>query len=331
MGDACRAEKLGKVYPDGTVGLAELDLAVAPGEIVGCLGRNGAGKTTLVRILATLAEPTTGRATVCGLDVVRQRSTVRGLIGVTLQQVALDELMTGREHLLLVVRLAGLRGAAARSRVDDLLGTFALGAHADKVLATWSGGLRRRLDLALALVRDPSMLFLDEPTTGLDPQSRRALWRWVREYAARCGAVLLTTQYLEECDELADRVAVLDDGRLSVVDTPAGLKRSYGAKVVRVSTADARERLVAALGDSVTDGPDGSLRVDPAGRGLVETLVAVRAQGIEEDDVSVHAPTLEDVFLRLTGEQLGREGGSATAAGVAAIGRSLVGTTGRGR
>ncbi|WP_089006585.1 ATP-binding cassette domain-containing protein [Micromonospora viridifaciens] len=329
--EVIEAVALGKVYPDGTAALHSVGLTVTAGEIFGCLGRNGAGKSTMIRILTTLTAATSGQARVCGYDVAREVAAVRAVIGASLQQVALDDLMTSREHLDFVARLAGLRRAAARQRVDELLDLFGL--DHGKLVATYSGGMRRRLDIALSLIRRPRVLFLDEPTTGLDPQSRRALWDWIRRFAAEGSTVLLTSQYLEEIDELADRVGVLDRGEMSVVDTPEGLKRTSGGRVLRVRVPDETARAAVREGLGTAAVPEGRdlLRLDlGGGAGLLPALARLRELGVPDTAITVSAPTLEDVFVRLTGEHLVGESADAAAAGVAAIQRSIA-TPGRGR
>ncbi|QNA78383.1 ATP-binding cassette domain-containing protein [Streptomyces sp. So13.3] len=309
-----------------------LTFDIPRGETFGCLGRNGAGKTTLINLLTTLETPTSGSAQVCGHDVVRERTSVRARIGASLQQVALDELMTGREHLAFIGRLAGLSTSGATARAEELIDLFGLGSAMDKVVAVCSGGTRRRLDLALALMRDPDVLFLDEPTTGLDPQSRRALWGWVRAFAVNGGTVLLTTQYLEEADVLADRIAVMDRGRVAVLDTPRRLKARYGGKRVQVRPTDGDEhlRVLAEFGPSATAGPDG-VTLDAAAPGLLlKTIDRLACLGVPETAYSIEEPTLEDVFVRLTGSAPATDGEAQTAAGLAALGRSLATTRGKG-
>jgi ABC-2 type transport system ATP-binding protein len=324
-----------KVYPDGTVALDGVTLEVDTGEIFGCLGRNGAGKTTTVRILATLAKPTSGTVRVQGLDVVKHPGQVRARVGLSLQQAALDELMTGREHLELIASLRRLGRADRRRRVDELVAALGLGEVAGKWVATYTVGMRRRLDTALALVHDPEVLFLDEPTTGLDPQSRRAVWSLVRGYRQQGGTVFLTTQYLNEADGLCDRIAILDRGRLAVVDTPAALKKGIGGKVVRVP-GRAPEVLAAAAavaGDAACQPEGSTLHIDLSGQEerLPELLTALRDQDVALGQVVVADPTIEDVFVRLTGETVDANTLGATAEGVAAIGRTVAATKGRGR
>ncbi|MEU2233381.1 ATP-binding cassette domain-containing protein [Streptomyces vietnamensis] len=323
---------LGKVFPDGTRALQDVGFDIAAGETFGCLGRNGAGKTTLVNLLTTLDTPTEGTASICGHDVVEGREEVRHRIGASLQQVALDELMTGREHLEFIGRLAGLGAAAGRAKADELVQLFGLEAAVDKMVAVCSGGTRRRLDLALALLRDPEVLFLDEPTTGLDPQNRRALWDWVRSFAADGGTVLLTTQYLEEADELADRVAVLDSGRMAVLDTPSALKAKAGGKQIQVRPVDRleRDRLIAEFGTRATLTRGEDVVVDATREGeLLDVLGRLMVLGVPQAALTVVEPTLEDVFVRLTGVSASAESDSQVASGLAAIGRSLA--TGAGR
>src|SRR5215218_8866483 len=210
---AIEVHDLAKRYePAGVDALTDVSFSVAEGEIFGLLGRNGAGKSTTVRILTTLLRPTGGWARILGIDVVAEPAAVRHLLGVALQDAALDELMTGREHLVLAAQVGGMRTDAAKSRADELLETFGLTAAADRIAARYSGGMRRRLDVSMALVRNPRVLFLDEPTTGLDPQSRRALWDLIRDLRDKGATIFLTTQYLAEADELADRVSVVHDG-----------------------------------------------------------------------------------------------------------------------
>jgi ABC-2 type transport system ATP-binding protein len=229
MGPAIEVEDLAKTYANGVEALRGVSFRVSPGEVLAYLGRNGQGKTTTVRILATLTAPTAGVARVAGHDVVRESHAVRSRIGVTMQAAALDPEMTGREHLEFVTGLWGRPPHEVRTIAADLLEAFSLVAAADRQIQTYSGGMKRRLDLAGALVNRPRVLFLDEPTTGLDAQSRRALWSRVRELREDGTAVLLTTQYLEEADALADRVAVIEAGRIVAADAPTALKRSTGA------------------------------------------------------------------------------------------------------
>jgi len=285
-----------------------LDLAVAEGTVCAVLGPNGAGKTTLVRLLTTLLRPDAGSARVAGHDVVREAAAVRRLIGVTGQDTSVDGDLTGRQNLRLFARLHRL--PAARAAAEALLERFGLAEAADRTAATYSGGMRRRLDLAAGLVRRPAVLFLDEPTTGLDPAGRNQVWDTVRELKQQGTTVVLTTQYLEEADQLADDVAVVDRGRLAHTGSPAQLKALIGthAEVV-VAHPDAMARAAAAL-DRLT-GSEPVLDHDRLAVGAVATdptltlprlVRELDAAGVPLLDASLKPPTLDDVFLRLTGE-----------------------------
>ncbi|MGO4459156.1 ATP-binding cassette domain-containing protein [Streptomyces sp. M-16] len=288
--------------------LRGLDLAVPEGTVCGLLGPNGAGKTTAVRILTTLTAPTGGRALVAGHDVTRDPAAVRRAIGVTGQYASVDGDLTGRENLRLFARLAGLRGRAGRERADALLERFGLGEAADRVASAWSGGTRRRLDLAAGLITRPRVLFLDEPTTGLDPAAREHIWAAVRALADEGTTVLLTTQYLEEADRLADDILVVDRGRAVATGTPAALKARIGSYAeVTVARADA---LTAAAGvlDRLTGGRPaldeqrltvGATVLDP-GVTLPQVIRALDGAGVPVTDASLRPPTLDEVFLRLT-------------------------------
>ena len=288
--------------------LAGVSFAVPPGTVLGLLGPNGAGKTTAVRILTTILRADAGRAEVLGIPVDRHPQSVRLRIGLAGQYAAVDESLTGRENLRMVARLSHLSAADARRRADELLGRFDLEDAADRPLKTFSGGMRRRLDLAAALVHKPPVLFLDEPTTGLDPGSRLDLWGVIGELVADGTTLLLTTQYLEEADRLADQIAVIDEGRVIAEGTASELKARLGATVVEVGVADgataARARaLLAPLGHlcggeaATTVGvqlPDGP-------RDVVNIVRTLDAAGIEMETLTVREPTLDDVFLELTG------------------------------
>jgi ABC-2 type transport system ATP-binding protein len=301
-------ESLVRTYPGGLRAVDGVDLVVAPGEIYGFLGPNGAGKTTTVRILTTLLRPTSGRALVAGHDVVTDAAGVRRSIGVALQEAALDPLMTGRELLALQGALHGLRRGEAQTRGTELLGRVDLEDAADRRLGTYSGGMRRRLDLALALVPRPRVLFLDEPTTGLDPASRAALWREVRRLNADGTTVFLTTQYLEEAEVLADRVGIIARGKIVAEGTPDELKERLGEPSIHVGLLDETRLeqargLLAPLGD-VRDGRDGglALRTAAGARAIAPVVRALDDAGIEVDTVDLEAPTLDDVFLAVTGQ-----------------------------
>jgi ABC-2 type transport system ATP-binding protein len=288
-----------------TVVLDGVDLAVAEGTIFALLGPNGAGKTTIVRILSTLVVPDAGAASVAGRDVVRDPAGVRASIGVTGQFSAVDELLTGAENLQLMADLNHLGRHAGRARVADLLGRFDLVEAAARPVSTYSGGMRRRLDLAMTLVGSPRVIFLDEPTTGLDPRSRREMWDGVRALAAGGVTIFLTTQYLDEADELADRVAVLDRGRIVAEGSPEELKRGLPGGHVRLRFADPSAlRAAAALFEGASPDEERlALRV-AAGRdvaSLRRLLERLDDAGIAVEELSIHAPDLDDVFFAVTG------------------------------
>jgi ABC-2 type transport system ATP-binding protein len=285
-----------------------VDLVAAPGSVLGLLGPNGAGKTTAVRILTTLLEPDAGTAHVAGLDVVKDAALLRSRIGLAGQYAAVDENLSGFENLEMVGRLYHLPRATAKRRADELLERFDLADAGRRLARTYSGGMRRRLDLAAALVAEPPVLFLDEPTTGLDPRSRLALWEVIEDRVSEGTTVLLTTQYLDEADRLSDQIAVIDHGRVIAEGTSDELKDRVGGERLEVTVseeADAR-RAADALCDACTEPPsvDGR-RVQlsmPRERGAVTEVVrSLDAQGIGVDDIAVRRPTLDDVFLTLTG------------------------------
>ncbi|HXA55163.1 MAG TPA: ATP-binding cassette domain-containing protein, partial [Solirubrobacteraceae bacterium] len=283
---------------------------VAPGEIYGFLGPNGAGKSTTVLVLTTLLPPTAGLARVAGLDVVRQGSQVRRAIGASLQESALDPFLTGVEHMRLQSALHGLARDERERRGRELLARLGLTEAADRKVGGYSGGMKRRLDLALALVHRPRLLFLDEPTTGLDPQSRAALWDEVRRLAGDGVTVFLTTQYLEEADVLADRVGIIDHGKIVAEGTPAALKAAIGRPSVEAVPHDPgeRERLAAVLhhfGEPAAAASNGVAVRLPRGAGdLAEIVRAIDAENVRVDDLRLHSPTLDDVFLAKTGRSL---------------------------
>ncbi|CAN5134085.1 daunorubicin resistance protein DrrA family ABC transporter ATP-binding protein [soil metagenome] len=294
-----------KVVLDG------VDLTVPAGTVTALLGPNGAGKTTAVNILSTLARPDGGTASVNGSDVVRDPAGVRAAIGLTGQFSAVDKLLTGEENLLLMARLRHLGAAGSKARVAELLEQFDLVEAARKPLATYSGGMQRRLDLAMTLVTAPSVIFLDEPTTGLDPRSRHTMWDIVRTLVADGTTVLLTTQYLGEADELAHRIAVLDGGRIVADGTPDELKRLVPGGHLRLQFADAAALDAAAtlLDDSTRDDTALALTVTSDGRvdALRSVLDRLAAAHIEVDDLSIHTPDLDDVFFALTGRSDGAD------------------------
>jgi ABC-2 type transport system ATP-binding protein len=299
------ADGLGKRYGD-LWALRDLDLDVPAGSVLGLLGHNGAGKTTAVRILSTLALPTTGRASVAGVDVVGDPAAVRARIGLAAQAATVDGLLTARKNLELVGRLYHLPKAVARARAAELLERLGLAEHADRLVKTFSGGMRRRLDLAATLVAAPPVLFLDEPTTGLDPHSRNELWELLRELVGDGATVLLTTQYLEEADRLADDIVVLDHGRVAASGSPEELKARVGGERIAVTVAAPADLSAGAAAlTRFADGPtstDGSVLTVPvaAGTSLLDVARALDAADVAATDVNRREATLDDVFLALT-------------------------------
>jgi len=314
--DAIIAEGLVKRYgsrKNEVRALDGLDLAVEEGIVLGLLGPNGAGKTTTVRILATLLRPDAGHATVAGFDVVRDAQKLRSVIGLSGQYAAVDENLTGRENLVMFGRLYRLSGEAARKRAEELLEQFSLTDAANRPVKTYSGGMRRRLDLASALISRPRLLFLDEPTTGLDPRSRLAMWDIIRALVHQGTTLLLTTQYLEEADELADSIAVVDHGRIIARGTAQQLKSQVGGERIEIVVRHAAD--LPAVKTAIGSWSNGALAIDdvarritiPSDRGvqdLLELGQAVAQTGVELDDFGLRRPTLDDVFLTLTGQPL---------------------------
>ncbi|MQY04745.1 ATP-binding cassette domain-containing protein [Actinomadura macrotermitis] len=305
---AIEASGLRKSYGDKVV-LDGVDLAVPEGTIFSLLGPNGAGKTTTVQILSTLIRADDGRVKVAGHDLARQADDVRGAIGVTGQYSAVDKLLTGEENLLLMADLKHLPKREGKRKAKELLERFDLADAAGKTAATYSGGMQRRLDLAMTLVGDPRLIFLDEPTTGLDPRSRRTMWQIVRDLVAGGVTIFLTTQYLDEADELADHIALLDHGTLIAEGTPDELKRLIpgGHVSLRFTGDDALNGALGALGRGFVDPADENrltLQVPSDGSvaSLRELLARLDAAGIEPADLGVHTPDLDDVFLTLTGQ-----------------------------
>ena len=302
------AHGLHKRFGD-TVALDGLDLEAKAGTVLSVLGPNGAGKTTAVRILTTLSRPDAGEARVAGHDVVREPTAVQRLIGVAAQDATVDEVLTGRQNLVMIARLSGLSRAGARVRATELLAEFGLADAGDRVVKGYSGGMRRRLDLAAALVTRPPVLFLDEPTTGLDPSSRLRMWEVIRSLVADGTTLLLTTQYLDEADELADRVVVVDHGRAIAEGTTAELKRQVGGARLEVTLTEPHPEAARALapfaaGPVSTSADERRLATPVNGhRGLATTVVrALDDAAITVEDVQVRPPSLDDVFLALTGE-----------------------------
>jgi ABC-2 type transport system ATP-binding protein len=296
-------------YKKGPRAVDGIDISVAPGEIYGFLGPNGAGKSTTVHVLTTLLPPTAGTAVVGGYDVVKDGPKVRGIIGVALQEAALDPLLTARDHLRLQSTLQSVPKDRRESRAEELLHRVGLVDAADRKVAGYSGGMKRRLDLALALVHSPRILFLDEPTTGLDPQSRTDIWNEVALMRREAGVtVFLTTQYLEEADVLADRVGIIDQGKIVAEGTPAELKAEIGRPSVHAipRTEDDRPMIaefLAQFGEPLASTRDVAVRLND-GLGLTDIVRAVDANGVDIADLELHAPTLDDVFLAKTGRTL---------------------------
>jgi ABC-2 type transport system ATP-binding protein len=296
-------------YKKGPRAVDGIDLSVAPGEIYGFLGPNGAGKSTTVHVLTTLLPPTAGTARVGGYDVVKEGPKVRSLIGVALQEAALDPLLTGRDHLRLQATLQGVPKEQRKARADELLARVGLADAADRKVAGYSGGMKRRLDLALALIHSPRILFLDEPTTGLDPQSRTALWEEVALLRREDRVtVFLTTQYLEEADVLADRVGIIDQGKLVAEGTPAALKAEIGRPSVHAIPKREEDRariaeFLSQFGEPLATTRDVAVRLRD-GLGLTDIVRAVDANGVEVADLELRAPSLDDVFLAKTGRTL---------------------------
>jgi ABC-2 type transport system ATP-binding protein len=312
MTDTNGIEVLGLVreFKNGPRAVDGIDLAVAPGEIYGFLGPNGAGKSTTVLMLTTLLPPTAGTARVAGHDIVRDGPAVRATIGAALQEAALDPLLTGRDHMRLQTTLQGLPKADRRARGDELLESLGLSDAADRKVGGYSGGMKRRLDLALALVHRPRVLFLDEPTTGLDPSSRADLWQEVSRLAREEGVtVFLTTQYLEEADVLADRVGIIDHGRIVAEGTPDALKAEIGRPSVQAVPVERADRdalagVLARFGAPVAAAPGvAAVRLE-SGEDLVAVVRALDAADLRVADLQLHQPSLDDVFLAKTGRKL---------------------------
>ena len=307
---AIQAEQLVREFKKGPRAVDGIDLEVSPGEIYGFLGPNGAGKSTTVHMLTTLLPPTSGSARVAGFDVVRQGPQVRQNIGAALQEAALDPLLTGREHLRLQASLQGLSRADRVRRSEELLTRVGLGEAADRKVRGYSGGMKRRLDLALALVHRPKILFLDEPTTGLDVQSRTALWSEVSRLASEDDVtVFLTTQYLEEADVLADRVGIIDHGHIVAEGTPAALKAEVGRPTVEAIPASEDDLprtagILGRFGEPVSSTKGVAVRLNDGRVGLYEIVRALDADGLEAENIQIHQPSLDDVFLAKTGRSL---------------------------
>jgi oleandomycin transport system ATP-binding protein len=308
MDYAFQAEGLTKRFGT-TTALAGIDLAARPGTVLGLLGPNGAGKTTAIRVLATLLRPDAGRATVGGLDVVRDAARVRRLIGLTGQYASVDEDLTGAENLALIGELLDLRRGEARARAAELLERFGLSEAGGRRASTYSGGMRRRLDLAASLVGNPEVIFLDEPTTGLDPGKREDVWRMIRTMTADGGTVLLTTQYMEEADALADEISVVDQGKVIAAGTAAELKRVTGGQTIAVRPKDPGRigDVATILGAAAGREPERATRdvltvpVDGDGA-FTEVVRRLDLEGIEVVELALRLPSLDEVFFALTGQ-----------------------------
>jgi ABC-2 type transport system ATP-binding protein len=307
---AIEARGLVREFKKGPRAVDGIDLEVAPGEIYGFLGPNGAGKSTTVHMLTTLLPPTAGTARVGGYDIVREGPKVRAVIGAALQEAALDPLLTGREHLRLQTAMHGMPRAARKQRGDELLGRVGLTEAADRKVGGYSGGMKRRLDLALALANRPRILFLDEPTTGLDIQSRLALWAEVGRLATEEGVtIFLTTQYLEEADELASRVGIIDHGRIVAEGTPTQLKAQVGQPTVEAVPADPSQReraaaILARFGDPCPSSDGVAVRLRSGEADLAGIVRALDAEHLKVEQLQLHQPSLDDVFLAKTGRSL---------------------------
>jgi ABC-2 type transport system ATP-binding protein len=309
---AVETEALRKEYDGGIVAVAGIDLEVEEGQVFAFLGPNGAGKTTTVRMLTTLLRPTSGKATVVGFDVYRQQHEVRRSIGVALQEAGLDALATGRELLELQGKLCGLSSEVAKRRAEEMLEIVGLIDAAERQVKTYSGGMKRRLDLASALVHEPRMLFLDEPTEGLDPASRQAVWQEVQRLNKQLGmTVFLTTHYMEEADRLADKLAIIDHGNIVAEGTPEELKASIGADVVSVAFGDrgldAAKGLLSEMPGLRELRPEENsltLFVDNGTQAVAQVIRILDSEGIEMGHVTVSRPSLDEVFLKATGSRL---------------------------
>jgi ABC-2 type transport system ATP-binding protein len=312
--DAIVVEELRKRYGD-VQALDGVSFAVREGEVFGLLGPNGAGKSTTVRSLVTLTTPDSGSASVAGHDVLREQNAVRRLIGYVPQDSGIDELGTGRENLMLQGRVQGMRGKDLRARTETLLELVGITEAADRIVKTYSGGMRRRLDIALGLVHRPRVLFLDEPTTGLDPEARVVMWEEVSRLAqAESLTILLTTHYLEEADQLADRLAIVSQGKVVVEGTPGVLKAGLRGDAVHVEVENAAvadaQRVLAAVGatpEQVLDGKTIVSRVENGGRALPGIISALETAGIPVASVSLSRPSLDDVYLHFTGREFASE------------------------
>jgi ABC-2 type transport system ATP-binding protein len=309
-------QNLWKVYSDGTEAVRDVSFSVEEGEFFAFLGPNGAGKSTTIKVLITLLRPTRGRAIVLGHDVTEEPVAVRRLIGYAAQEIGVDDDLTARENLVVQGRLYHIPATELRRRIDELLELVDLAADADRPAGSFSGGMRKRLDLATGLIHKPGVLFLDEPTTGLDPQNRAGLWEYLEKLNKEEGlTVFLTTHYLEEADHLADRIAIIDHGEIIAAGTPNKLKADVGGDVIRLFLPDAaaRERAAqllrqsAAISNVVEESDWLALSVGHAGWTLGAILDQLRAANLHPADISLTTPTLDDVFIKYTGERIRQE------------------------
>jgi ABC-2 type transport system ATP-binding protein len=308
MEHTIEADGLLKSYPKGVTALDGLSFAVPAGTVFGLLGPNGAGKSTAVKILTTLAQPDGGHASVAGADVVAEADRVRRMIGLVSQGSGVDVRATGRENLRLQGQLYGMRGAGLETRAQELLDEFGLSEHADRIAGDYSGGMQRRMDIAMALVHDPEVLFLDEPTTGLDPEVRADMWQEIGRLSRERGkTVLLTTHYLEEADQLAAHLAIVDRGKVVADGSPEELKRELRGDAINVELVSPPSQLngtlagVAGIRDVTLEGRTLRARADDGGRAVPAVLGALEAHGVEVASVTVARPSLDDVYLRYTG------------------------------
>jgi ABC-2 type transport system ATP-binding protein len=318
-------QDLQKTYPDGTAAVRGISFTVQAGEIFGFLGPNGAGKTTSMRILGTLHSSSGGSATVLGYDVEKQAKQVKERIGFAMQEIGMDDLATAQEMLILHAKLYGISGKEAQEKAARLLDTFDLTPHKDRRVTRFSGGMQRRLDLAVSLIHTPEVLFLDEPSTGLDPKSRSDLWTVLRRLRDQEKiTILMSTHYMEEADALCDRIAIMNKGVIAAIDTPTNLKREVGADTVRITlaepmTAGQWSELQRAFrpGNVKQEGEHLDIRVKDGARSLVPALRIVTDLGIQVRETKVMTPTLEDVFLKYTGAKLSGDEKQADADGLA--------------
>ena len=300
-----------KTYPGDVTAVDQVSLSVDSGEIFGFLGPNGAGKSTVVKILTTLALPTEGSATVGGYDVVQQAADVRRISGVALQEIGLDPIMKPRELLTLQGQLFNMRTANAKKRAEELLELVDLTEAADRRVGTFSGGMKRRLDLALALVHDPDILFLDEPTTGLDPASRRSVWKEVRRLNRELGmTIFLTTQYLEEADELADKIAIINEGKIAAEGSPEELKSAFGEESINIQletperAAQAASQLKSLTTNIQNDRNNVRIYLTQAAQAVPKVINSLRSADLDPISLTLSQPTLDDVFLQVTGSRI---------------------------